>query len=152
MSPDTCDVDAYKLLENDMAAIGRATFSAFEVLRDSLMRNRVLKWIAVWGLEHPTARADRFLQICAKIHPKAVLTQDPDLTRLLGISEMHLYSVKQNCGEWVPDHQNWQLRTANIFQACCCFCSPGACHALRSHSSRKMEHVELPFSQAWFGR
>jgi hypothetical protein len=66
VSPDTYAVDAYTLLENEMSAIGRATFSVVE--------------------------------------PKAVHSQDFDLTHLLGISEMHLYSVKKHCGEWVPDH------------------------------------------------
>jgi hypothetical protein len=67
-------------------------------------------------LEAPTTRADRFLQICAKIHPKAVLIEDPDLTFSLGLCDWRL-QCSTSCwdhgrtkmdgnhnDQWAPNH------------------------------------------------
>jgi hypothetical protein len=76
-----------------------------------LKRQTLLAWLVIRGLEIPTTRADRFLQICVKIHPEALLFADPDLSQLLSIHKLRLPLSHRNilctdqwCGhQWAPD-------------------------------------------------
>jgi hypothetical protein len=78
-----------------------------------LKRKTLLAWLAIRGLELPNTRADRFLQICDKLHPEALLFADPDLGQLLSIHKLRLPLSHRNivctdqwCGpQWAPDDE-----------------------------------------------